>query len=160
MSCPSVRLHETGQISADQFGADIVAELGLSLSPEAFLVEFDRWLTTPLPGAFELVASIPPGYKVGILSNMSAFHWRRIVAMALPERFDSISVSHEMGFLKPSRQAFEMALDGMALPPDQVLFLDDGAANVEAARDLGLIAHLVKNLVQTELVLKEYAVLR
>jgi FMN phosphatase YigB (HAD superfamily) len=53
-----------------------------------------------------------------------------------------------------------MALDGMALPPDQVLFLDDGAANVEAARDLGLIAHLVKNLVQTELVLKEYAVLR
>jgi putative hydrolase of the HAD superfamily len=159
MSCASVRLHETGKISAETFAADVVAELGLSLSPQAFLVDFAGWLTGPLPGAFELVARIPNRYRVGILSNMSALHWRRIVAMALPERFDSICVSHEIGFLKPSPQAFETALDRMGLPADRVLFLDDGAANVDPARELGMIARLVKNPLETELVLKEYAVL-
>ncbi len=51
------------------------------------------------------------------------------------------------------------ALNRMALAPDQVLFLDDGAVNVDGALELGLVAHLVKNSVQTELVLKKYAVL-
>jgi HAD superfamily hydrolase (TIGR01509 family) len=159
MSCPSVRQHETGKISADEFAADVVTELGLALSPEAFLRELDSWLTAPLPGAFELVARIPQRCRVGILSNMSAFHWRRVVDMALPDRFDFICVSCEIGFLKPSRAAFETALDRMALPPDQVLFLDDGTVNVDAARDLGLVAHLVRNVNETERVLKAFAVL-
>jgi putative hydrolase of the HAD superfamily len=159
MSCPSVRLHETGKISPDRFAVEVVAELGLSLSAEVFLAEFDSWLTAPLPGAFELVARIPERYKVGILSNMSAFHWQRIVGMGLPKRFDAICVSHETGLLKPSREAFLTALNGMALAPKDVLFLDDGATNVDAARELGLVAHLVKTAAQVEVVLKEYAVL-
>lgn len=85
---------------------------------------------------------------------MSALHWQRIVGLALPERFDSICVSHEMGFLKPSHQAFETALSAMALPPGEVVFLDDGTANVEAAREVGLIAHVVRSPVEAEFVLK------
>jgi HAD superfamily hydrolase (TIGR01509 family) len=159
MSCPSVRLHETGKISADQFAVDVIGELGLALSPEAFLLEFNGWLTGPLPGAFELVARIPKGYKVGILSNMSALHWNRIVGMALPDRFDTICVSHETGILKPSPQAFLTALDAMALLPGEVVFLDDGTANVDAARELDVNAHIVKNPVEAEYVLRTYAVL-
>lgn len=159
MSCPSVRLHETGKVSADEFAVAVVAELGLSLSPAAFLREFDGWLTAPLPDAFELVAGIPHRFKVGVLSNMSASHWRRVVDMELPKRFDFICVSCEIGFLKPSREAFEAALDRLTLPPDQVLFLDDGSANVDAARELGFVAHLVRSPAQAEVVLKRYAVL-
>ena len=69
---------------------------------------------------------------------MSAFHWARIQAMGLAVRFDAIYLSHEIGCLKPAAEAFRLALDGMALPPGEVLFLDDGAVNVEAARDLGI----------------------
>jgi hypothetical protein len=47
----------------------------------------------------------------------------------------------------------------MALAPEDVLFLDDGATYVDAARELGLVAHLVKTPTQVEVVLKEYAVL-
>ena len=159
MSCASVRLYETGKISADNFAAAVIGELGLALSPEAFLLEFNGWLTGPLPGAFELVARIPNRYRVGILSNMSALHWQRIVSMAPLERFDTICVSHEIGFLKPSNQAFLTALSRMALSPGKVLFLDDGAANVDAARELGLKAHVVESPVQAERVLTEHGVL-
>jgi putative hydrolase of the HAD superfamily len=159
MSCQSVRLHETGRISTDEFAANVVTELGLSLSPQAFVLEFASWLMGPLVGAFDLVTSIHKRYRVGVLSNMSAFHWRRIAGMGLPDRFDFICVSCETGFLKPSVQAFQVALEKMALPTREVLFLDDGAANVDAARSLGLAAHVVKNPVQAELVLKQHGVL-
>ena len=126
---------------------------------QAFVLEFASWLTGPLAGAFDLVTRIPKRYRVGVLSNMSAFHWRRIAGMGLPDRFDFICVSCETGFLKPSVQAFQVALEKMALPTREVLFLDDGAANVDAARSLGMAAHVVKNPVQVELVLKQHGVL-
>lgn len=159
LACSSVRLHETGKLSINDFATSVVGELRLSLSPEPFVLEFAAWLTGPLEGAFELVARIPKGYRVGVLSNMSAFHWRSITAMGLPERFDFICVSHETGLLKPSPQAFQFALSKMALTPGEVLFLDDGAANVNAARTLGMAAQLVTNPTQIALALREHGVL-
>jgi FMN phosphatase YigB (HAD superfamily) len=159
LACSSVQLHETGRLSIDEFATSVVAELGLSLSPEAFVLEFAAWLMGPLEGAFDLVTRIPDAYRVGVLSNMSAFHWRRIIAMGLPERFDFICVSYETGLLKPSTQAFQLALSRMALSPGEVLFLDDGAANVHAARTLGMAANLVRSPAQIELALREHGVL-
>jgi putative hydrolase of the HAD superfamily len=159
MACPSVVRHETGQIAAAQFAVEVVQDLGLSLSPEAFLAEFAGWLIAPLAGAFELVDRIPSVYQVAALSNMSAFQWSRIQAMGLPARFDALYLSHEIGHLKPSPEAFQAALAGMALPPGEVLFLDDGAANVEAARALGIEAHLVRGPAEAEAVLRAHGVL-
>ena len=158
IACPSVVRHETGKISADQFAIEVVQDLGLSISPEAFLAEFAGWTTAPLPGAFELVQRIPSGYRVAALSNMSAFAWTRIQAMGLPARFDAIYLSHEIGCLKPAPEAFWTALNGMGLPPSDVLFLDDGVANVEAARTLGIEAHLVRAPIEIESVLQMYGI--
>jgi putative hydrolase of the HAD superfamily len=159
LACPSVVRHETGKISADQFAIEIVRDLGLSLSPEAFLDEFAGWLDGPLPGAFKLVARIPSAYQVAALSNSCAFQWARIQAMGLPARFDAFYLSHESGHLKPSPEAFRVALNGMGLPAGHVLFLDDGAANVQAARALGMEAHLVRGPVEAESVLQAFGVL-
>jgi putative hydrolase of the HAD superfamily len=159
MACPSVVRHETGQIAADQFAIEVVRDLGLSLSPEAFLAEFASWLTAPLPGAFELVDRIPGVYQVAALSNSCAFQWTRIQAMGLPARFDALFLSHEIGWLKPAPEAFQAALAGMALSPGDVLFLDDGAANVEGARALGIEAHLVRGPAEAESILHAYGVL-
>jgi HAD superfamily hydrolase (TIGR01509 family) len=90
---------------------------------------------------------------------MSALHWNRIKKMGLPERFEATYVSHEIGCLKPSEQAFQIALDGMALPAGMVLFLDDGVDNVRAALTLGMKAHVVKNPEQAKLILESYGVL-
>jgi putative hydrolase of the HAD superfamily len=56
--------------------------------------------------------------------------------------FDPICYSHEIGVTKPDAAAFEIALDQMGTQPSNVLFIDDVADNVAAARRLGMRALL------------------
>jgi FMN phosphatase YigB (HAD superfamily) len=61
--------------------------------------------------------------------------------------------------MKPSEEAFQLALTGMGLPAHEVLFLDDGGSNVDAARSVGMRAHVVKNPSEIRLVLEECGVI-
>jgi putative hydrolase of the HAD superfamily len=153
MTSPAVVAHETGRIGPTEFAVGVVSDLELSVTPEWFLEDFIGWLRGPLLGASELLNDIPPRYRVAALSNMSAVHWNAIVATGLTQRFDRIFVSHEIGYLKPAREAFEVALRGLQLHPTEVLFLDDGLRNVEAARALGMEAHLVRGPAEARAVL-------
>ncbi len=59
----------------------------------------------------------------------------------LVERFDPMLFSCELGALKPSREAFDAAIERLGEPAERVLFIDDTQANVKAARALGMRAH-------------------
>lgn len=56
--------------------------------------------------------------------------------------FDRVFFSCDFGSVKPDRSYFERLLREMAVPPSDALFIDDGPRNVEAARSLGMNAHL------------------
>lgn len=159
MASPAVVAHETGRIGPAEFAAGVVTDLKLSVTAEWFLEEFFSWLKGPLPGAAELLDEIPRAYRVAALSNMSAVHWDAIVAMGLTQRFDQIFVSHEIGYLKPASEAFEVALGGMQLRPPEVLFLDDGRRNIDAAKALGIEAHLVRGPDEAKAVLAMFGVI-
>ena len=47
-------------------------------------------------------------------------------------------MSNEVGLLKPDPAIFETALDLLGVLPQQAIFVDDIAENVEAARELGM----------------------
>ena len=134
----------------------------------AKLMQFDplhdeihrRWMACPSVVRHETGQITADQFAIEVVQDLgSAFHWSRIRAMGLPVRIDAIYLSHEIGCLKPAPEAFHVALDGMALPPGEVLFLDDGAANVDSARALGIQAHLVRGPVEAESVLRAHGVL-
>jgi glucose-1-phosphatase len=159
LGCPSVVLHETGRMSLHQFGENIVTELDLHISASEFLAEFATWFSGAIPGASEIVDRVPSQYRVSILSNMSAFHWRMALATGLSSRIELALVSCETGVLKPDREAFLLAAQSMRLEPGELLFLDDSHANVSAARSLGFEAHVVETPEQIEFTLHQYGFL-
>ena len=156
----SVRDHESGKIAASEFARRIVRELGLAVSPTEFLDGFIAWPTNVYAGAIELLQDIPNDYEVAVLSNTSAIHWERITAMGLTDHLPQAYLSHETGHLKPSPAAYLSALDGMRLPAEEVLFIDDGPRNVAAANALGMNAHIAKNPDEARSILTEYGVVQ
>lgn len=57
--------------------------------------------------------------------------------MGLGEHFDGAFFSCRLGVAKPDPAFYAAATKGIGVKPDEILFLDDLAANVEAARAFG-----------------------
>src|SRR5712692_10264607 len=75
------------------------------------------------------------------LSNMEpdAFAIRQ-TRFPFMDWFDGHVISGIEGVAKPDRRIFEILLRRHGLEPEATVFVDDSAANVEAARKLGFIA--------------------
>ena len=66
-----------------------------------------------------------------------------------PELFDAWVISAEVGMRKPEERIFAFAADKIGLPPEQCVFIDDIAANVDAAEALGMAGVLHHDPVAT-----------
>lgn len=142
---PAVRSFESGNSSAEAFASGVIAEFGLAVEPHSFLAEFEQWARAPFPGALDLLEQLRGRFQLACFSNTNAMHWPRFLGeMGLGEAFHAHFASHELGVLKPDREAYELVVRALGCPAERVLFLDDVAINVEGARDAGLAAHRVQ----------------
>lgn len=137
----AVRAFESGRIPLQTFCEELPGSMGLRLDAEAFREVFLTFLDVPYPGAAALLPRLAGQYEVGVLSNTSEAHWEMALSM-LPslQSLRHVFLSCRMGLLKPDVGMFEAVLRDLAHPPDQILYFDDHAANVTAARALGIQA--------------------
>ena len=84
-------------------------------------------------------------YRLFLLSNTNALHIAEVIDhMELPrykrfqQCFERFYLSHEIGMRKPDEEIYQFVLEENALIPAQTLFVDDTAANTDAAKALGL----------------------
>jgi putative hydrolase of the HAD superfamily len=79
------------------------------------------------------------GVKTAILSNgVPEIMARVAVERPLPELFDAVVVSFELGHAKPEPEIYEVTLSRLGVAASESLFVDDRVENVDAARRLGL----------------------
>lgn len=79
------------------------------------------------------------GLKVGLLSNAPSSFIRGILADNQLERhFDEITISSEVGMIKPSREVFEHMLARLGVAPSKAIFIDDNQQYVAGAEAVGL----------------------
>jgi 2-haloacid dehalogenase len=105
----------------------------------------ERWpemLGGGIEAAVELLAELrAAGVPLYALTNWSAetfgVAWERYEFLSW---FDGVVVSGEERIVKPDWRIFQLLLDRFGLAPAVTLFIDDSAANVAAARELGLDA--------------------
>jgi 2-haloacid dehalogenase len=125
--------------------SEAIAELIAAHPDQADLISayWERWPETlgePIAPTVDILAELrTSGIRLYALSNWSA----ETFPLARPrypflDWFDGIVISGEIRAAKPDRRAYEALLDRHALRPEEVLFIDDVAANVEAAQALGI----------------------
>jgi putative hydrolase of the HAD superfamily len=134
---------ELGLLSPDEFAAAVVSEMPLSVTAPEFLTHYESWTQQLFPGARELLDELRPRFRLAALSNSNALHWSRYRDLGIETLFERAFASFEVGVRKPDRQIYEHALRELAVRPEDVLFFDDSAANVEAAASLGMAAYRV-----------------
>lgn len=77
--------------------------------------------------------------QLALLSNMPSGMASRYSSEAgWVEYFNRLFFSGILGMVKPERRIFDLVLRELGARPEQVLFVDDNLANIEAARHLGL----------------------
>ena len=123
-------------------------EWEVNLTPEQFLARFTTWARRVLPGAKELLTELRGRYRLAALSNSNELHWERNThELRIIELFEFAMSSHEVGLCKPHPDIYKAAIDRANVSsPDAIVFFDDVAANVEAARSAGMRAHQVRGV--------------
>ncbi|MDQ6642357.1 MAG: HAD-IA family hydrolase [Actinomycetota bacterium] len=120
----------------------VIEEQGLSDRRDAIV---DVWgMIEPLPETWALVTAVRSGgtpcYLATNQDNLRTSYMRRL--LAYDELLDGAYYSCEVGAAKPGAQYFLHIADDLGLAPRELLFVDDQAENVAAAREIGLHAEL------------------
>lgn len=89
------------------------------------------------------------GYGVYMLSNNNPLVMPYIASECftidghdMPYYFDRIYLSYELHELKPSPEIFRRVIGDSGIRPEETLFVDDGARNVQTARELGFHTYM------------------
>ena len=132
--------YERGMVSSDDFFNQLAAMCGLRLSKEEFIRSYtDKF--TPIPETYELIRSLKRKYKLGLLSNTSAWDFEYgIRTTGVFPMFDAVTVSFQVHALKPEKDIYLDVLSKLDVKPHECVYIDDIQKYVEAARGLGMYA--------------------
>lgn len=90
-----------------------------------------------------IAAARAAGLRVGILSNeLELFYGTAFLErMDVLRGLDAVVDATHTGILKPDPRAYALAAEQLALPPAQILFVDDQFRNIAGAVDAGMQVH-------------------
>lgn len=98
----------------------------------------------PVPNAREVMGALrAQGLKIGVLSNTLPSIDLTLEATDLADLVDVALATCLLGAHKPQPEAFLQAAQALALEPQAILFIDDRAENVVAARQIGMQAQQI-----------------
>lgn len=144
-------LWDGGFISFDEMYRRIFADADV---PPPSGAQLDRlweldavaWIATPRLDSLELMRRVKiAGKRIAILTNMSPdFHERLFVPRMSEYRAlaDVEVVSGLEHLCKPDRRIYDLTSARIGIPAERLVFFDDTAVNVEAARSFGWQAEL------------------
>jgi len=134
----------SGLLSDQDFMQEIAKLAGVSTA------EVYEAMRTNVPNEplFAEIKKLKSRYKIGFLSNIGADYLHDMFSKDQLGLFDTISLSYEIGFVKPDTRAYEAAAQQLDLEPDECVMIDDQARNVNGAREAGMHAILYQSFDQ------------
>lgn len=138
---------DKGQANADEFRNYIREKTGKAdLTDEEIDAAWNSLLLGVDHGTHEVLAALNNKYRTFLLSNINPIHYDFIMKYLQKEfgfagndhLFEKTYYSHLVGLRKPDPAIFEKLIKENVLIPRETLFIDDIAANLEAASALGI----------------------
>ena len=145
------RRYESGEVGRTEFLAALRTVLGAEI-PDDVLAAAWQEIFEPNEPMWELVEKLHGRYPLYLLSNTNCLHHEYLLrAYPVFGKFADGVFSYRAGMMKPERGIFELAIRQFGVNPAATVYLDDLAANVEAARGAGLRAFVYRHDAHDEL---------
>ncbi len=137
--------YDRGDLNAQTYWAQVASHAGVTFNSEqvAGLISADVDLWTQLnPPMLAWARSLQQtSVRTGILSNIGDAMTAGLLAkFDWLGSFDHCTWSYALKLAKPEQAIYHSAADGLKTPPANILFIDDRAENVIAARSIGMEA--------------------
>lgn len=144
---------EHGLITAEDFRRELSKLVGKEMTAEQCAYAWQGYAKDVPMRNLELVKKLrQQGYRVVLLSNTNPYmmQWARSDKFdgeghPVDYYFDRLYLSYECKAMKPSERIFRMMLEGQQALPEETLFIDDGARNVEVASQMGMLTLCPQN---------------
>ncbi len=130
--------YESGRITSVEFLRTVREACGLRCSDEELQSAYED-MFFPNQSVCALIPHLKPRYKLLLGSNTTELHSRHFRKQFADtfRHFDGLVLSYEIGARKPRAEFFEYAQNLAGSKPNECLFIDDLAVNVEGARAVG-----------------------
>ena len=133
--------YEDGQISRADFLHEAFRILGYRGTEAQFIAAWQGIFTENAPMT-SLVRALRGKFPLYLLSNTNDMHVEGLFRdFPVFTEFTGATYSHEVRASKPHRPIYEIACRTHGLDPRTTFFIDDLAANIATARELGFHAH-------------------
>ncbi len=140
---------ETGHLSKSEFykymlgeGTGLISEDEVAAAWNAMLLDFRT-------ESLAFLKQLSKKYKLFLLSNTNEIHktafdiiyTKQVGEGSFDEFFTKAYYSHKVGLRKPNEDIFNFILEDAGIKPEETMFIDDLAANIETAARLGFKTH-------------------
>jgi putative hydrolase of the HAD superfamily len=84
-------------------------------------------------------------YKTGLISNAWNDLRQYVTNQKFDDAFDSITISAEVGVVKPEARIYQVALEQLQIQANEAVFVDDFQVNIEGCEKVGMQGILFKD---------------
>ena len=139
--------YERGQIDSTEYCRYVCDSIGMEMSFDQFSDGWNNVMGAPISPTVNLLRDLSTQIPLYALSNANPLHkayWEKTYADELGY-FKRVFVSSDIGCRKPDPSAYLLVAEELNIDPQNMVFFDDLADNVEGARNLGMQAVQVKS---------------
>ncbi len=142
------------EVILGRVATEVLAQCGYSRPKDTAIVEAAEAYMEPLvqakiidPHLHSVLRRLKKRYKLGVVSNFSHSPavWKTLQRFDLAKFFDTVVVSADVGWRKPSSKIFKKALDALQILASESVFVGDELDHdVEGAQNVGMLTILLR----------------
>jgi glucose-1-phosphatase len=152
--------YETGYISTDGYLNGLRTVFFNKFTNAQLEKAFSCIIQQPVKGMKDLVKLVSVKCQTALVSNTNEIHYeyskKKLDGFSI---FQKHYLSYKLHIMKPAHSFYDAIIKDQAILPSRMLFVDDIAENVEAAKSAGIQAIRFKSMRELEVDFKKLGIL-
>lgn len=135
-----------GEMTEQEFYEALRVQYGFAID-NSIADEFMEWSgLVANERILELIEEVKAaGMKVALLSNVIEPSYDSLERAGMYTRFDQLIASCKVGYAKPDREIYSLALERLDATAEQSIFIDDKQRNLDPADEMGFTTILAES---------------